>query len=281
MSNNTSGSVSFLYGTRFGRVLLKIMMKLHLDRIAVRFLCSRASAGIIKGFARRNNIPLTDEQRKSYRTYRDFFVRTREPVGMDMAPDHFISPCDGWLSAFPISSDSCFSIKGSHYRVADFLHDETLAENYLDGLCLVFRLCASDYHHYCYIDDGYQGKNNFIQGVLHSVQPICCEKFPVYVLNRRSWCLLTTEHFGPIVQCEIGALVVGGIYNEKENTRFCKGTEKGHFELAGSTIVLLVEKDQIELNDDIRQALSEAEEARVLQGQWIATQSQNHNHTIG
>jgi len=33
-------------------------------------------------------------------------------------------------------------------------------------------------------------------------------------------------HFGPVVQCEIGALVVGGIANEKENAHFSKGSEK-------------------------------------------------------
>ena len=48
------------------------------------------------------------------------------------------------------------------------------------------------------------------------------------------------------MQCEIGALVVGGIFNEKENSRFSKGMEKGHFELAGSTIILLFEKEQIQ-----------------------------------
>ena len=163
------------------------------------------------------------------------------------------------------------------YQLKDFLQDEELACNYHNGSCLVFRLCASDYHHYCFIDDGYQGKNHFIPGELHSVQPIACEKYPVFVLNRRSWCLLTTEHFGPAVQCEIGALVVGGIYNEKENARFCKGSEKGHFELAGSTIVLLFEPGKIELRPEVLEGLSKSEEVRVHFGEWIGNASKNYN----
>ena len=249
--------------------MLKVIMGLHMDRIATRFLWSSLSRPVIGWYAGKNNIPLTKEEKDSFKTFRDFFVRTRETEGIDMTPGHFISPCDGWLSAFQITDDSCFDIKNSHYRVSDFLKDEELASNYKDGLLLVFRLCASDYHHYCYVDDGYQGKNHVIPGVLHSVQPIACEKYPVYVLNKRNWCLLTTEHFGPIVQCEIGALVVGGIFNEKENSRFCKGSEKGHFELAGSTIVLLIEKDKVKLNRDITETLKHSEEVRVLMGQHV------------
>lgn len=266
---NRSGFVGFLYGNFFGRGILKIIMGLHLDRIVTKYLWSSLSKPLIGWYIKRNNIPITDEEKKSFGTFRDFFVRTRDDLEIDKTPGHLISPCDGWLSAFSIDDDSCFAIKNSHYRIEDFLHDEQLAKNYKNGTLLVFRLCASDYHHYCYIDDGYQGKNNNIPGVLHSVQPIACEKYPIYVLNKRSWCLLTTEHFGPVVQCEIGALVVGGIFNEKENSRFCKGNEKGHFELAGSTIVMLFEPGQIKLNPEFEEQLSQTEEARVLLGQWI------------
>ena len=272
----TSGFVAFLYGTLVGRLLLKTIMKLHLDRLATRFLWSSASKILIGRYANKNGIALTKEQKASFGTFRDFFVRTRADVPMDMTEGHLISPCDAWLSAYKIDGDSCFHIKNSHYGIDDFLLDKQLAKNYQNGICLVFRLCASDYHHYCYIDNGYQGKNHPIPGVLHSVQPIACEKYPVYVLNKRSWCLLATEHFGPVVQCEIGALVVGGIFNERESTRFCKGQEKGHFELAGSTVVLLFEKNKIELNLSIIKKLSQNDEVRVKMGEWIGIKKENN-----
>ena len=272
---NTAGSVSFLYGTAFGRMLLKCVMKLHLDRIAVWFLRSRLSKVLNGRFIRRNNIVVTEEERKSFRSYRDMFARKRENIPFDTAPDHLISPCDSWLSVFPLDGDSTFAIKNSHYSISDFLQDEELAKKYIGGTCLIFRLCVSDYHHYCYVDDGYQGENHFIPGQLHSVQPIACETYPVFVLNRRSWCLMETDHFGPVVQCEIGALVVGGIENEKENARFSKGEEKGHFELAGSTIILLVEKDSVQLNAELTEKLSQAEEVQVKLGQWIGTAKAN------
>ena len=265
---NTSGFVEFMYGTCIGRCVLKVIMKLRLDKIAVSFLRSPLSKCMIGWYAKRNNIPLSDEEKDSFATYRDFFVRTRISEPVDTESTHLISPCDGYLSAYKIDDNSRFHIKSSHYMIKDFLNDEELAKNYRNGACLIFRLCPSDYHHYCFIDNGYQGKNALIPGVLHSVQPIACERFPVYVLNKRSWCLLSTENFGPVVQCEIGALVVGGIFNEKENAPFEKGQEKGHFELAGSTIVLLFEADKIKLKEKFSTAFS-GEEVRVLHGEWI------------
>jgi len=269
--NNSSNMVSFLYRTKPGRCVLKIIMKLHMDRIVVRFLWSPISKPLAGWFINHNHISVTPEEKASFRSFRDVFARTRENIEIDTTPEHLISPCDGWLSAFPIDQESSFAIKNSHYRISDFLQDEALARNYLGGTCLIFRLCVSDYHHYCYIDDGYQDKNHAIPGVLHSVQPIACETYPVFVLNKRNWCLLKTEHFGPVVQCEIGALVVGGIVNEKENTRFLKGTEKGHFELAGSTIVLLFEAEQMALRPELLEKLSQTEEVQVKQGEWIGT----------
>ena len=266
--DSSSKSVRFLYTHVFGRGLLKIIMKLHLDRIAVWFLRSSLSKILIDRFLRRNNISVTPQQRASFRSYRDMFARTQETTA-DKTPSHLISPCDSLLSAFPIDENSTFHLKNSHYKISDFLQDEALAKRYIGGTCLIFRLCVSDYHHYCFIDDGYQGENHFIPGVLHSVQPICCETVPVFVLNRRSWCRMDTENFGSVVQCEIGALVVGGIINHKENARVCRGEEKGHFDLAGSTIVLLLEPGKMALLPELTDALSQQDEVRVTLGQWI------------
>ena len=268
------GAVRFLYGTVMGRGLLKAVQKLHLDRLAVWYLRSRLSKPYISKFAQKNHIPLSREALDQFPTYRDFFLRERTPLPLDRTPDHLISPSDGWLSAYTVREGSRFAIKGSRYRVRDLLGDEALARRYEDGLCLVVRLCASDYHHYCYIDDGTQGPNHFIEGQLHSVQPIACETYPIFTLNRRSWCLLDTEHFGPVVQTEIGALVVGGIVNAPEGP-MARGWEKGYFDLAGSTIVLLLEPGRVRLRPELEGELDTERETRVEQGQWVATAVQD------
>ncbi len=263
----SSNIVRFFYGTVLGRALLKCVMRTHADRIAVRYLSSSASRPFVRWYARRNGVML--EHGQNYDSFRDFFLRSRRSLGMDITPEHLISPCDGWLSAYPIAEDSSFFIKGSHYRLRDLLRDAELAETFHGGDCLVIRLTPADYHHYCYIDDGVQGENHFIEGELHSVQSAACERYPVYTLNRRCWTLLETERFGPVVQTEVGALVVGGIVNERENAPFCKGEEMGHFELAGSTVVLLFQKGRIALAEHIRRQLTAGREFRVTQGMCL------------
>ena len=270
MKEENDRSVRFLYGTPAGRSLLKLIQKLHVDRLIVRYLRSGWSRPYMSWYVKKNAIPMDGEELRQFRSFRDFFARERASIKADMTPEHLISPCDGWLSAFSISDDSSFSIKHSRYQIRDFLADDELADKYRGGNCLVFRLCATDYHHYSYIDDGYQGENHYMEGQLHSVQPIACETYPVFVLNRRSWCLLVTENFGPVVQTEIGALIVGGIANRQGGSRFCRGQEKGHFELAGSTIVLLFEPGRIRLLPELADKLDTGEEVRVEQGMWIA-----------
>jgi len=147
--------------------------------------------------------------------------------------------------------------------------DPREANAFHGGYCVIVRLCADDYHHYCYIDDGFQRENHFVKGVLHSVQPVACEHEPVYRLNRRMWNILDTRHFGKVAQIEIGALLVGGMVNMGQNVPMRKGKDMGHFELIGSTIVLLFEKDTIELLPNVRKAIAGDKEMRVLQGQHI------------
>lgn len=282
--NENNWGIRFLYGTKMGNRILQWILEHHVDFLIVLFLESCLSKSWIPFYIRKHGISMREFEGQSYGSFAEFFVRKRPDVAVDLFPGHLISPCDGWLSAYPIERDSSFYIKGFHYRLEDFLlknsaefaaddvsytQEANLCKAFEGGMCLIFRLCASDYHHYCYIDDGFQGANHYIPGELHSVQPLACETYPVYTLNRREWSLLESEHFGPVIQVEIGALIVGGIVNEQENTRVKKGIEKGRFELCGSTIVLLFQKNQIELLPEVKKILSKGEEYQVKQGMWI------------
>lgn len=271
----TSPAVRFLYGTGAGRALLKCILRTRADRAAVWFLHSRCSRPLVGWYARRHGLSLTPEERAGFASFRDFFARKKSPI-IDISPGHLISPCDGWLSAHPIRPDSTFRIKGFSYKLEDLLEDGALGARYRGGDCLIFRLEASDCHHYCYIDDGFQSENHYIPGALHSVQEPACAAFPVYTLNRRMWTLLATRHFGPVVQTEVGALVVGGIIPQQESGPFWKGMEMGRFELAGSTIVLLFERGRIRLLPHMEWYLSQGRELRVEQGMWIGLGADCH-----
>lgn len=266
--NANTGLVQFLYGTGTGRALLGLIQQKRLDKLAVWFLRSPLSRPMIRPFARRHHIPLEGQK---FGSWRQFFLRPRDTQNMqiDKDPEHLISPCDGWLSAFPVQQDSAFAIKGARYRLEELIRDPQLARRFQGGQCLIFRLCPADYHHYCYFDSGHQGPHHFIEGTLHSVQPLACQVYPVYIQNRRCWSLLETRRFGPVVQAEIGAMIVGGIVNRYDNVTVERGMEKGYFDLAGSTILLFFEKDRIRLLPKIAQASAGGREYRVYQGMQI------------
>lgn len=262
----------WLYGNAVGRWILCILLKLGLPKLISRYLRSRLSRKRIPKYIKKHGISMQEYPRREYGSFAEFFSRRKRCHRIDPDSAHFISPCDGYLTVCPIRRDSSFQIKGSHYRIRDLISDPAVADAFLGGLCLIFRMTASDYHRYIFPDDGFVSKHHDIEGALHSVQPIACEAFPVYRLNRRCWTILDTYHFGRLLQVEIGALAVGGIVNEKENEPFRKGDEMGYFTLCGSTIVLFMQQARLRLLPEIQAAAAEGNEYRVAQGDWIGTQ---------
>lgn len=264
-------AMNFLYGTVPGRILMQGILRCGAPKLMAAYMHSRLSRRMVPRYIRRYQIPMDDFRGQKYNNFASFFIRRKDCPLEDSDPKHLISPCDGLLSAFPIEENGSFSIKSSHYRLCDLVQDEKLAAEYYGGQCLIFRLRASDYHRYAFAADGYIGENHYIEGQLHSVQPIACEKYPVYRLNRRCWHLIETEEFGPLVQIEVGAMAVGSIVTELENAKCVRGEEMGHFELCGSTIVLLIRKGEAQLRPELLRALEQSSEIPVHRGMWIAT----------
>lgn len=261
--------LKLMYCTKSGRVLTSVMLRTDFPKVIVAYLRSKFSKPMIRRYTKRYGIELDEYVQQKYKSFADFFVRQKESVPFDPQHNHFISPCDGLLSVYPVNEDSSFSIKGSRYRLCDLVDEPGLTDAFCGGLCLILRLTPSDYHHYSFVDDGYISESHYIEGKLHSVNPIAGSKYPVYKLNRRSWHIFDTDHFGRLIQVEVGALAVGYIVNDHENTRVSRGEEMGHFEMCGSSIVILVQKDKLELLPQLD--LSEGHEARVVQGMCIGT----------
>ncbi len=262
--------VNFMYETMPGRIILQVLLHTKILKLGEWFVHTDLSRVMIKPFIRNNHIDMRAYKGQRYRSFQEFFSRTRKDVKVDKNPKHLISPCDGYLSAYPIQEDSRFYIKGSWYKISDLVNDKKEARSFIGGDCVVVRLCADDYHHYCYIDDGFQREDHYIEGLLHSVQPIACESVPVYRLNRRNWNILETVNFGKVAQIEIGAVLVGGIVNKGQNVAMIRGKDMGHFELIGSTVVLLFQKNTIDLLPKLKIQLAGDHEVRVKQGQHIA-----------
>ena len=236
------------------------------------FMNSSLSKGQIKSFVEKNNIDLNLYESQDYHSYNDFFTRTiKEGVRhIDEDESALIAPCDSKLTVYPIADSLQLKIKNSFYTIEDLLMSPTLADEYRGGLCLVFRLTVDDYHHYHFIDDGTAEKDHFIKGIFHTVNPIASDYYPIYKTNSRSYTVLHTKHFGDVVQMEVGAMMVGKITNLHKQS-FKRGEEKGYFEFGGSTVVLFIKKDVVEIDEDILNHSKNEDEVRVLMGERIGT----------
>ena len=260
-----------LYGCAAGRLLLKPLTAPGLSRLAGRFLSTKLSCVFIKPFIKSNRIDMSQFEPVEYASYNDFFSRRirEEARTVDMDPEHLISPADSKLTALPVTENGRFTLKHTEYTVGSLLKDPALASGYVGGWALIFRLTVDDYHRYCYICDGEKEANIRIPGVLHTVNPIANDHYPIYKENSREYSILHSETFGAILMMEVGALLVGRIVNHHQQARVTRGEEKGYFQFGGSTVVLLLEPGVAELDEDILQNSRENIETIVRMGEKI------------
>ncbi len=265
------GALGFLYENAFGRVILKLLTARWVSKLAGAYLNSRLSKCHINKFVKSNGIDLNDYYSDDFRCFNDCFTRKIKPHlrPIDTDASHLISPCDGLLSAYPITDDTVLPIKQSEYTVSSLLAGDKEWERYRNGICLVFRLCVDHYHRYAYLDNGKKGKNTFVRGKLHTVRPIALENRPVFAQNCREYTFLDTENFGRICQIEVGAMLVGKIANLHEEHEFKRGEEKGMFLYGGSTVVILLEKGKAEVFKEFFDATCDYKETPVKMGQCI------------
>lgn len=263
--------LKYCYCTRLGKPARSIMTKPFITALMGAYMDTRLSTKRIEGFVRRNGIDMSEYVECGYRCFNDFFTRSIKPGARPVSfdPDVLISPCDGYMSAYRISSDSVFSIKDSYYNVEDLVGGSEIAQEYLSGTCLVLRLGVENYHRYCYIDDGFKSRNYHIPGRYHPVQPIVVRKHPVFIQNTREYTVLYTKNFGIVTQIEVGACLVGRICNHHEAGVIRRGEEKGYFCFGGSTIVLLFKEGSVDIPQEVFDATSEGKEAIVKYGEAI------------
>ncbi len=239
-------SLRFLYRTIPGRELLKLLVKPSVSDAAAKYLSSPLSHWLIGYYRCKYKIDLTGCEQQEFASFNDFFMR-RKRLHIQADARVVLCPCDGFMSAYRIDENLRMQIKHSTYTVAGLLQDDALAEQFKGGLCCIFRLEPQHYHHYLYAVSGQVQRQERIPGVLHCVRPIACEQFPVYIRNSREFTLLHNPALGDVVQMEVGALLVGKIQNEPFRKEAAAGTEKGHFEYGGSTIILLFQQNKVEL----------------------------------
>ena len=260
-------SLDLLYNTAFGRALLKAFFCRGIySKINGAFMKSRLSVRKIKPFIEKYGIDLSLCERTEFNSFDDFFTR-RYRFTTDCTADELIAPCCGRLAAYLITDELTLKIKHSVYTLSELTGGINVS-GFGEGVCLVYRLAVEDCHRYVFCDDGELIRTKELCGELHTVRPIS-EMYRVFSRNHRVCSLLKTEHFGEMIQIEVGALQIGKITNHAV-TGFSRMDEKGYFGFGGSTIILLFKSGVIELDDDIRSNSEDGTETLVKTGERVA-----------
>ncbi|MGL4109509.1 phosphatidylserine decarboxylase [Clostridium sp. LP20] len=269
--------VNWCYESPVGKGLTELIVKRKLlSKVYGRYCDTKMSTKKINAFIKEFDIDMNMAVKKidDFTSFNDFFIRelneNARPIDMD--PSALISPGDGRLFAYDnISMDKLIQVKGITYSLSELLGDDEIVKEYDGGICLVLRLCPTDYHRFHFVDSGIPSASKFIDGSYYSVNPVALERIPkLYCQNKREWSVFKSENFGDIIHVEVGATCVGTIIQSYiPGTKVTKGSEKGYFKFGGSTTILFFKKNTVEIHEDILTQTSLGFECKVLLGETI------------
>jgi phosphatidylserine decarboxylase len=233
-----------------------------------------SSADKIQSFIQDYDVDITIAQKQNFNSFNDFFIRKLKPAARPIIADSLAvaSPADGKILAYNNINNSDFYIKGLRFNVQSFLNNSELAKKYKNGAMIVFRLAPPDYHRYHFPVSGTTAASNIkIEGDYYSVNPLALrEKGEIFWLNKREYGIIKSPVFGDVVMVEVGATMVGSMIQTYIGKNVKKGEEKGYFKFGGSTVVLLFEKDMINIDSDLVNNTSKNLETTIKMGEKIA-----------
>ncbi|MGL5084514.1 MAG: phosphatidylserine decarboxylase [Clostridium sp.] len=269
--------INWTYASPVGKSFLELLIKKKFFSKAYGSYCDtplskKKIAPFIKDFNIDMNISKQDIS--DFNSFNDFFIRTlhTDARPIDMSKEALVSAGDGRLFAYTnISTDNLVQVKGITYSLSELLGDDKIAKDYEGGVCLVLRLCPTDYHRFHFVDSGIPLQNNFIKGNYYSVNPIALERVAkLYCQNKREWSIFKSHNFGDIIHVEVGATCVGTIKQSyTPNQKVTKGAEKGYFKFGGSTTILFLKKDTVKIDEDILDQSALGFETQVFMGETI------------
>lgn len=278
-TENVAGGnyIKWCYESPIGKSFTELLIKKKLfSKVYGKYCDNNLSKNKISSFINDFDIDMSicKNNLNDFRNFNDFFIRelNDDARPIDMDTDKLISPGDGRLFAYTdISVNDLVQVKDITYSLAELIQDNDIANEYEGGVCLILRLCPTDYHRFHFVDYGTCEKTNFIPGNYYSVNPTALERVAkLYCQNKREWCVFHSENFGDIIHVEVGATCVGSIIQiYKENTPISKGDEKGYFKFGGSTTILFFKPNTIIVDEDILTQSSLGFETKVNMGETI------------
>ncbi|WML36457.1 phosphatidylserine decarboxylase [Clostridium sp. OS1-26] len=269
--------LQWTYSSPIGMKFLELLIKKKFfSKIYGSFCDSKRSIKKVHSFIKDFDINMTHSEKSAdeFESFNDFFTRKLKkgarPIDADI--NSLISPGDGRLLAYEnIDLNKLVQVKGFTYSLDKLINNPDISKKFSEGVFLILRLCPTDYHRFHFIDDGVCEETIRITGDYYSVNPTALEQIPeLFCRNKREWSIFHSKNFGDILHMEVGATCVGSIiqtYTPGADIR--KGDEKGYFKFGGSTTILFLEKDKVNIDRDIIEQSSKGYESRVLMGEKI------------
>lgn len=269
--------LEWTYESPVGKRVTELIAKRKIFSKLYGMYCdTKLSARKINSFIEDFNIDMTLSQKKSneFKSFNDFFIRklTSDARPVDKNPNVLVSPGDGRITAYEnIDLEKLVQIKGITYSLKELINNDSIAEKYSDGTCIILRLCPTDYHRFHFVDSGVPSESTHIKGSYYSVNPIALNSIPkLFCENKREWSIFHSDNFGDILTIEVGATCVGSIIQTyTPNKSVSKGEEKGYFKFGGSTTILFFEKDTVKIDSDILEQSKIGFECKVNCGEHI------------
>lgn len=269
------GLLKFLYDNPFGKTaVLPIAKRKFISEFYGKRMYKSSSTKKIKEFVKQLDIDMSESEKQisEFTSFNDFFYRklksNARPVGKG-----FVSPGDGKLLAFENVSDvHNFFVKGRKFTLSEFLNDKKLAETHKNSSLIILRLAPNDYHRFHFPYNGIPTEITKIKGSYFSVSPhaLASNFTKVFCENKREFCTLKTEDKGEIIIAPVGATMVGSILETyTPNKEINKGDEMGYFAFGGSTVVILVNKNNLKIDTDILENTKNNMETFVKMGEKI------------
>ena len=267
--------LKFLYHNPFGELSLNLVAKRKFLSAWYGRKKDRAkSTEDIQAFVDSLGIDMSEAVLpiSEYKSFNEFFYRKLKPEARPIG-DALVSPADAKLIAFEsIDELEGFFVKGRKFTLKEYLQDEGLARKYQNASLFIFRLAPNDYHRYHFPYAGKVSDNTKIKGVYFSVSPYALEPnfAKVFCENKREYLSLSTEDRGDIILSPVGATMVGSIHSTfTPDTHVAKGDEMGYFAFGGSTVVMLVDRDKVQIDQDILDNTKNHIETAVKMGEKI------------
>jgi phosphatidylserine decarboxylase precursor len=240
------------------------------------FLDTPASAAGIDTFARMPNYNVDDYfiSPSGWLTFNQFFAREMRPGKRPIAAPRddtvVVSPADAvFMGQHPIDEDSTIAVKSAKWAIADLLADSPYADEFRGGTYAHSFLYVDDYHRYHVPVSGIVREVRNISGRVYlDVQKNEDGTFDIidgdtYQFNQeRGLIVIDSPEVGLVAVLPIGMAYVSSVNLTPEvGAELRKGDEFGFFLFGGSDIVMVFQKDAVELDAEVG--------TKYLQGQRI------------